>query len=169
MGLFTSRVLMGQLLLALFTPAKRHASGPAPLGSASNEKRKEGAARLLTAVGTSRGWKSGRACPPCPAYFRPLFASPRRRRTLKCDEHGINFFLFQELRRLAFVPTRTRTGASKAGLTFEKAIQPTALQSVESTGGTDPLIGSIQQSRLSSKLTRQTLSCRTARVQDRSS
>jgi hypothetical protein len=175
MGLCTNRVLMGRPLLALFISAKRHGSGPASLGSASNDKRKERAARLLTAVGTSRRLEVGQsmsALPPSLSdinLFHYSRALPRRRRTLKCDEHGVRFFLLQEMRRLACVPTKKRTGTSKTGLTFEKAVGPTVLQAVRSPGGTDPLIGSIQQSRLSSNLTRRTLSCRTARVQDRSS
>ena len=31
---------------------------------------------------------------------------PRRRRTIKCDEHGARYFLHQELTRLACVPTK---------------------------------------------------------------
>jgi|ERR1700716_425518 hypothetical protein len=33
-------------------------------------------------------------------------ALPRRHRTLKRDEHGARFFLHQEMRRLACVPTK---------------------------------------------------------------
>src|SRR5882757_767636 len=65
MGLCTNRVLMGQPLLALFISAKRHGSGPAPLGSASN-RRKERAARLLTAVGTSRRLEVGQSMSALP-------------------------------------------------------------------------------------------------------
>src|SRR3981189_3767029 len=113
MGLCTSRVLMGRPLLALFSSAKSHGSGPAPLGSASNDKRKERAA------GTSRRLKVGQHVRPAPSIsdinlFHYSRALPRRRRTLKCDEHGVCFFLFQEMRRLACVPTKTRTGISKA-------------------------------------------------------
>src|SRR5437879_1165223 len=67
MGLCTNRVLMGQPLLALFSSAKSHGSGPAPpLGSASNDKRKERAARLLTAIGTSRRLKVGQSMSALP-------------------------------------------------------------------------------------------------------
>jgi hypothetical protein len=60
---------MGQLL-ALFISAKRHGSDPAPLGSASNDKRKERAARLLTAAGTSRRLEVGQTVSACPEYLR---------------------------------------------------------------------------------------------------
>src|SRR5258705_2296074 len=66
MGLCTNRVLMGQPLLALFIAAKRLGSGPAPLGSASNDKRKERAARLLTAIGTSRRLEVGQSMSALP-------------------------------------------------------------------------------------------------------
>ena len=39
-------------------------------------------------------------------------ASARRRRTLKRDEHGARFFLHQEMRRLACVPTKNEIGIS---------------------------------------------------------
>src|SRR5882757_1935520 len=101
MGLCTNRVLMGQLL-ALFISAKRQGSDPAPLGSASNDKRKERAARLLTAAGTSRRLEVGQTMSALPRVSQ----ASRRRRTLKCDEHRIRFFLSQEMRRLACIPTK---------------------------------------------------------------
>src|SRR5437868_6046382 len=112
MGLCTNRVLMGQPLLALFISAKRRGLSPAPFSSASNAKRKTrerlNFRPLLAQIG---GWKSGREWRPCPGisdinlflYARTLL---RSRRTLKCDEHGVCYFLFQEKRRLACVPTR---------------------------------------------------------------
>src|SRR6266481_484697 len=166
MGLCTNRVLMGQPLLALFISAKRRGSSPAPSRSASNDKRKK-RERLVfrPLLAQTGGWKSGRECPPCPDisdinlfhYSRALLP---RRRTLKCDEHGVRFFPFQEMRRLACVSTKNENRNLEDSLTFEKTVRPTVLQAVRSLGGTDPLTGSIQQSRLSSNLTRRTLSYR---------
>jgi hypothetical protein len=97
---------MGQPLLALFISAKRHGSGPAPSGSASNDKQRLVFTPLLAQTGGRRRVENARL----PGYLRhqlvPLFASPSgRRRTLRCDEHGVHFFPFQETRRLACVPT----------------------------------------------------------------
>src|SRR4030081_503004 len=70
------------------------------------------------------------AFPRFSGVCRASVRRPRRRRTLKRDEHGARFFLHQEMRRLACVPTKAwlafrrkmRTGTSKAGPKFTKEI-----------------------------------------------
>jgi hypothetical protein len=167
MGLCTNRILMGQLLIALFISAMRHLSSPAPSRSASNDSRK------MNGSSFDHCWHKpaveGQAEHVCSApgisdiiLLRNSRTLPQRRRTLKCDEHGVRLLLLHEMRRLACAPTKSESQD-------RETVRSTVLQAVRSPGGTVPLIGSIQQSRLSSNLTRRTLSYRTARVQDRSS
>src|SRR6267142_4116944 len=111
MGLCTNRVLMGQPLLALFNSAKR------TFGPCSVRLCVQRYAQRESGSSFNRSWHKpavgSRAehVRPAPSisdinllhYSRAL---SRRRRTLKCDEHGVRFFLFQEKRRLACVPTK---------------------------------------------------------------
>jgi hypothetical protein len=45
---------------------------------------------------------------------------PRRRRTLKRDEHGARFFLHQEMRRLACVPTKDENRDLESGASIRE-------------------------------------------------
>jgi len=75
---------MGQPLLCLVHSANENGSEPAPLGSASNDKRKRESGSSLTAVGTAGGWKVGKHARPAPSIsginlFHSSPALPRRR------------------------------------------------------------------------------------------
>src|SRR5882757_6512799 len=107
MGLCTNRVLMGQPLLALFISAKRRGSSPAPSRSASNDKRKKenGSSFDRCWHKPAAGSRAENVRPARISQTSTLFHYSRallpRRRTLKCDEHGVRFFPFQEMTRLA--------------------------------------------------------------------
>src|SRR6266446_1131259 len=128
MGLCTNRVLMASRCLHCSTP-RRERSDPAPLGSASNDMRKERAACLLTAVGTSRRLEVGQSMSTLPRVFQTSTCFTIREPVRGVAEHS-------SVMSMVFVSTyfrrrgdwlKTRPGTSQAGLTFEKTIRPTVL------------------------------------------
>src|SRR5712664_179418 len=165
MGICTNRLLMGQPLIALFISAKRHGSSllrhvlrPTIIAKKENRSSFD---RCWHKPAVERQAEHVRSAPAISDInlFRYSRALPQRRRTLKCDEHGARLFLLQEMRRLACVPTKNENRNLEGGSDIRENGTIDGFAGSAVTRRDCSLIGSIQQSRLSSNLTRRTLSC----------
>src|SRR3979411_1896631 len=112
------------------TPQRRHVRPP-------------GDARARSPLTNDRILRSERgnqnAFPRFSGVCRASVRRPLRRPTLKRDEQGARFFLHQETRRLACVPTKNENRDLESRANIHETVRQTILHAVPPTRGTERL------------------------------